>query len=213
MKLLAIGAHPDDIELGCGGTLALASKLGHQIWVVIVSGDAAFNYENIAIRTSEQAATETYGAMEILGVEQTIRLGFADKDIPYNSNLIERLDKIITEFRPDRIFTHWPFDTHQDHCSSALSSISASRYFNSILMVEPLPPSGRSYVGFRPQLYIDITSVIDTKLASLKAHRSQYARYGERWIKAVESRASHRGFEMGVNYAETFEVMRFELKL
>ncbi|MBF0236079.1 MAG: PIG-L family deacetylase [SAR324 cluster bacterium] len=213
MRIVAIGAHLDDIELACGGTLALAIQRGHEVLMVIAAGGPDLGYDNAILRTSEQSALEAEAAAKVLGVEQLIRLDFPVKDVPYSSETVESFDKITKKFKPDLIFGHWPFDTHQDHQRTALASISASRYFNSILMFEPITPAGRSYIGFRPQMYVDITSTIDIKIKALKTHRSQYERYGERWLEAVRARANHRGFEMGVQYAEAYEIMRFEMKL
>jgi LmbE family N-acetylglucosaminyl deacetylase len=213
MKILAIGAHPDDVELGCGGVLAKAILSGHTVNSIIVSGKTSYDYKNNIIRTQKEVNTESYSAMNELGVTNVTLLDFPDKDIPYNSTSIETLDSLIIELQPDIIYSHWPFDTHQDHSNTSLSTISASRYFNSILMFEPISPSGRSYIGFRPQVYVDISDVIEVKINALKKHYSQYQRYGDAWIDAVLSRANHRGYEMGVEYAEAFEVMRYELIL
>ena len=65
---------------------------------------------------------------------------------------------------------------------------------------------------FRPQVYINITETIEAKINSLKAHKSQYKKYSDKWIEAVVARAKFRGFEMGADYAECFEVVRAELK-
>jgi LmbE family N-acetylglucosaminyl deacetylase len=65
---------------------------------------------------------------------------------------------------------------------------------------------------FRPQVYVNISETIEAKINSLKAHKSQYKKYSDRWIEAVVARARFRGFEMGVEYAECFEVVRAELK-
>ena len=79
-------------------------------------------------------------------------------------------------------------------------------------MYEPFPPSGRSYVAFKPQVYVDITENIPTKIMSLKAHKSQHEKYGQEWIEAIEGRARMRGFECNYKYAEVFETLRMELK-
>jgi LmbE family N-acetylglucosaminyl deacetylase len=213
MKIIAIGAHLDDIELACGGTLALAVDKGHDTLMLVAAGGKDIGYNDVIIRSNEKSILEANNAINVLGVKQLIRLNFPVKDVPYNSQTVEAFDKVITEYQPDLIFSHWPFDTHQDHQRTALSSISASRYFNSILMFEPITPAGRSYIGFRPQMYVDITTTIEKKIESLKSHKSQYDRYGERWLEAVRARSNHRGFEMGVQYAEAYEVMRYELKL
>ena len=77
-------------------------------------------------------------------------------------------------------------------------------------MYEPITPSGRSYVGFRPQFYISIDDTIERKLQALRQHRSEYTKYGEQWIEGVEARSRYRGYEMGARYGETFEVSRLE---
>ena len=213
MKLLAIGAHLDDIELACGGTLAKAVAKGHQVKMVVLSASEYTNYDGKLMRPKSCALAEGRKAASILGVEDLQILDFPAKEIPYHHSVVEPLDQIISSYQPDLIFSHWPFDTHQAHQGAALSSISAARYFNSILLFEPITPSGRSYVAFRPQVYIDITDFIDIKLEALAAHKSEYEKYGSRWLEAVKARANHRGFEMGVKFAEAFEVMRLELKL
>ena len=77
---------------------------------------------------------------------------------------------------------------------------------------EPITPSGRSYVAFRPQLYVDIESTIDLKIASLREHKSEYSKFGaEDWITGVHSRCGFRGYEIGKKYAEAFEILREEM--
>lgn len=213
MKLLAIGAHLDDIELACGGTLARAIQNGHEVSMVVLSDSSYTLYNGKVMRTKSNAIREGKEAAKILGVKNFEIWNFPTKDIPYDSKVVEKLDKKINVFKPDIIFTHWPFDTHKSHQNTALSSISAARYQNSILMYEPITPAGRSYVGFRPQVYVDISDFIDQKLEALKAHKTEYKKYGEEWLEGVKARATYRGFEIGKKYAESFEVMRYELSV
>ncbi len=211
MRYLAVGAHLDDIELACGGTLARAIKNGHQVRMVVLSGSEYSNYKGQVLRTKAQALREGRRAASILGVKDLVVLNNPTKDIPYHSSVVEQIEAHIDDFQPDMIFTHWTFDTHQAHQGVALSTISAARRHPTVLMYEPISPSGRSYVGYRPQLYVDIAETIHQKLESLRAHRSQFEKYGETWIDAIEARARHRGFEGGVKFAESFEVLRMGL--
>lgn len=213
MRLLAIGAHLDDIELACGGTLARATGKGHKVRMVVLSQSDYSNYRGEVLRTKEEALEEGRDAASILGVEDLVVLDNPTKDIPYHSLIVEQIEEQIDDFGPDLIFTHWTFDTHQAHQGVALSTISAARRHPSVLMYEPISPSGRSYVGYRPQLYVDIGDSIGQKLGSLKAHRTQYEKYGQRWIDSIEARARHRGFEGGCTYAESFEVLRMGLAI
>ncbi|MGE5708489.1 MAG: PIG-L deacetylase family protein [Bacteroidota bacterium] len=213
MRIVAIGAHLDDIELACGGTLAKAAEEGHQVRMLVLSESDYSNYHGDVLRTKDEALQEGRNAACILGVEDLVILKNPTKDIPYHSVVVEQIEAQIDDFQPDLIFSHWTFDTHQAHQGAALSTISAARRFPSILMYEPMVPSGRSYVGFRPQLYHDISATIGKKLDALRAHEGQFRKYGQSWIDAVEARARHRGFELGCGYAESFEILRMELAL
>lgn len=208
MRFLAIGAHLDDIELACGGTLAKAIDHGHDVRMVVLSESDYVNYRGEVLRTKAQARREGRQAAAILGVRDLVVLKNPAKDIPYHWKVVEQIEAHIDDFRPDHIFTHWTFDTHQAHQGVALSTVSAARRHPSVLMFEPISPSGRSYVGYRPQMYIDIGDWMGKKLDSLRAHETQYSKYGQGWIDAIEARAKHRGFEGGCAYAESFEVLR-----
>jgi len=75
-------------------------------------------------------------------------------------------------------------------------------------MYEPEYPAGRSYLGFRNQYYVNISSTFDIKMEALKWYKSQVKKYGDNFLEAVEARARHRGYEIGNKYAECFEVVR-----
>ncbi|MEA1915398.1 MAG: PIG-L deacetylase family protein [Campylobacterota bacterium] len=213
LKLVAIGAHPDDIELACGGTLAKAKENGHEVDMIIVTGSSSKDHNDNYIRTEFQAKGEQSNAAEVLGVKNVHILEFEDMSVPYSKELVSRLDEIINDIQPDVVFTHFVFDTHQDHIHTAQSTLSAARKQNTVLLYEPINPSGRGYIPFRAQVYFDITNTIDKKLNSLKAHKSQYKKYGENWIESIKARAKFRGFEIGSEYAECFELVRMEVKL
>ena len=211
MKILAVGAHLDDIELACGGTLAKAMKAGHEVKVIIMSKSGYTNSDGKMMRQDDIAVQEGLNALAILGITDIEILDFPTKDIEYNSTVIGSIDRRIAEYDPDVIFTHHPFDTHQAHVGVSKSTISAARRKNTIFFYEPITPSGRSYVAFKPQVYVDITETMDQKLSSLVEHVTEYKKFGEEWIEGVRCRCGFRGYEMGVKFAEAFEVLRCEL--
>ncbi len=213
MNILAIGAHLDDIELACGGTLAKAVKNGHRVKMLVMTDSSYKNFDGRILRTREEALVEGTKAANILGIKDLRILDLPIKYIPYNGDSVEKINEVIDDFKPDYIFTHWIHDTHQDHMNTALATISASRYKTNIFMHEPFPPSGRSYMAFRPQAYFDITETIEDKIMSLKEHKSQHDKYGDDWTDAVRGRARVRGFESGYKYAEVFEIVRTDFKL
>ncbi len=213
MKILAVGAHLDDIELACGGTLAKAVDRGHNVKMIVMSKSGYSNYDGRVIRTEENAIIEGRNAARVLGIDDIEILGFETKDIPFHSTVIEVLDEKIQDYRPDIIFTHWIFDTHQAHEGVAKSTIAAARRHNNICMYEPIYPAGRSYMGFRPQMYIDVGGYEEQKLEALRQHKTEYKKFGEEWVEGTKARMLYRGYEMGQEYAEAFEIVRCGLEL
>lgn len=212
MRILAVGAHLDDIEIACGGTLAKAVVDGHRVKVLIMSKSGYTNIQGQMQRSDDTAVREGTIALHTLGIRDIEIKDFPTKDIPFCSDVVTTIDVCINTYKPDIIFTHHPFDTHQAHVGVSQSTIAAARRKNTILFYEPIAPSGRSYVAFKPQVCVDITEYIDTKIEALKKHTSEYNKFGaEDWIEGVRSRCGFRGYEMGVKYAEAFEVLRLEM--
>ena len=207
-NVLAVGAHADDVEIGCGGTVALHTQRGDKVIILIMAESAYTYYDGRVLRTEEEWKTEEARGAKVLGAK-LINLGFKTKEVPYSRESIESINRVIDEYSIDIIYTHWYHDSHQDHRRTTQSVLSAGRYVKNILMYEPEYPAGRSYLGFRNQYYVDITSTFDKKMEALKQHKSQIRKYGEKmFLEAVEARARHRGYEIGSRYAECFEVVR-----
>lgn len=212
MKILAIGAHLDDIEIACGGTLAKAVDAGHDVKVLIMSKSGYTNKEGIIQRSDEIAVAEGKIALNTLGVFDIEILDFPTKDIPFQSDVVNSIDVCMSDYNPDIIFTHHPFDTHQAHEGVAKATIAAARRRNTVFFYEPITPSGRSYVPFKPSLYVDIEKSLDKKIASLRCHKSEYNKFGaENWVEGVRCRCGFRGYEIGVKFAEAFEILRMEM--
>ena len=164
------------------------------------------------MRKNEDAVVEGTNALHVLGIQNIEILDFPTKDIPFCSAVVNAIDVCVAEYNPDIIFTHHPFDTHQAHEGVAKATIAAARRKNTILFFEPIAPSGRSYVSFKPTLYVDIEKTIEKKIGSLKCHKSEYNKFGaEDWIEGVRCRCGFRGYEMGKKYAEAFEILRMEM--
>jgi LmbE family N-acetylglucosaminyl deacetylase len=206
-NILAVGAHADDIEIGCGGTVACHVRKGDRVIILIMAESSYTNYDGKVLRSLSEGADEEESAANVLGAEM-INLGFTTKSVPYSRESIEAINKVIDEYKIDTIYTHWHNDTHQDHIHTTQSVFSAGRYVKNVLMYEPEYPAGRSFLGFWNQYYIDVTSTFDIKMKALLCHKSQVNKYGDAFIEAIEARARHRGYEIGSKYAECFEVLR-----
>lgn len=212
MKILAVGAHLDDIEIACGGTLAKAIASGHEVKVLIMSKSGYTNKDGQLQRSDELAVKEGVNALHTLGIQEIEILDFETKDIPFRSDVVNAIDLRVAEYDPDMIFTHHPFDTHQAHEGVSKATIAAARRKNTVFFYEPITPSGRSYVAFKPTLYVDIESTLDKKIESLKCHTSEYNKFGaEDWIEGVRCRCGFRGYEIGKKFAEAFEILRLEM--
>lgn len=198
MKILAFGAHPDDIEVSVGGTILKYRQRGDQVIGIIVT--VPFNKE-IRIEEAKKAAA-------ILDMDLKI-LDLNPNEVIFTRKLVGTFDNIIGKYAPDIIYTHWINDTHQDHRNVALTTIAAARYNKSSLyMYEQTIPGGIGISSFKAQLYIDISDVIDKKMESILAHRSQVYKNKEWWLSGLKGRCAHHGYQIGVKYAEVFEVIK-----
>lgn len=217
-KYLAIGAHFDDIEIGAGGFIALERDRGNIAKAVVMADGNYDSLDGQKVRTEQIANSEGVEAIKHLGLndENLICLRYPETRIPYNKEIICKIESIINDFNPDVILTHWVHDSHQDHINTALSVISAARYRYSLLMWEPVFPSGRfSTIPFVPQLYVDISAYTNQKIKALESHRSQVEKFSKqniKWIEGIFARAKFRGFECQSDYAETFFVYRMKYK-
>ncbi len=209
MNILAIGAHYDDIELGCGGSLLKLRDAGHQIHVIVVTTSEYTNYDGSPYRTVEQARYEGVCAANELGVSSIVCLERTTKQVECNTPLVEDLNALIDRISPDIIFTHWHGDTHKDHSAVAKASLIAVRHYPSVLLYRS--NWYHSPTIFNGRFYIDISDVIDRKSILLRLHKVEYERRGEEWIDFMKSRAREAGLRMGTQYAEEFEVFKYRM--
>lgn len=197
MKVLAIGAHPDDIELGCGGTIAKHSKNGDETYFLIMS------YGERGSGTKETRKSEAEKSGETLKVKRIFFLGLPDTNISYSHETIEKIEQVIAQVKPDRIYTHSSKDIHQDHLNTAMSSITASRKILNVFSYE----SPSIYPNFFPQLYVGIEKTLSLKLNVIKLYLSQN-RKSYIQSNAIKGLAGFRGLQVGLKYAEAFEIVR-----
>jgi LmbE family N-acetylglucosaminyl deacetylase len=197
MKVLAIGAHPDDIELGCGGTLAAHRDAGHEVaMLVMTSGERGPTDMGSRVQEQEDSA-------ELLGAE-LLWGGFQDGAIPEGRACVDVIQEAIAHIEPEVVYSHAPNDTHQDHRATAQGTISASRRLERLCLYE-----GPTTTEFRPSVYVDIADQVEPKIDALRAHVSQVLKNGLVDLEAIEALARHRGFQARIRQAEAFETDRF----
>ncbi|MCF8078448.1 MAG: PIG-L family deacetylase [Desulfobacterales bacterium] len=204
VNILAIGAHPDDIEFGCAGTLAKYAAKEHRIFMMILTKGGEGGDQ-------ETRAREQNDAKAVIGVEDIFWGEYQDTRLFPNKGLINDVEAVIERVRPDFIFTHFPDDTHQDHRHLAQATISATRYIRNVLFFE-----GPTTQNFTPQVYVDISETLGRKVDALEAHFSQIGKTNIEDMNIVElarSTANFRGIQGRVKYAEAFASLRLFINI
>jgi LmbE family N-acetylglucosaminyl deacetylase len=204
VNVLAIGAHPDDIEFGCAGTLTRYAQRGEVVHLFIATDGGLGGDADVRRREQHDSAL-------IMGARDVFWGGYADTEVPLNRDLIVRLESVIRQVRPTMIFVNYPDDTHQDHRNLAQGAMSATRYVPNFLFYEV--PSTQQ---FSPNCYTDVEKVLDMKLACLEAHRSQVTKTNIEDLSIFElavSCANFRGIQARVKYAEAFQSVRLMLDI
>ncbi|MCA6074492.1 PIG-L deacetylase family protein [Fulvivirga sedimenti] len=202
MKILVTGAHPDDPETGCGGTIARYSQAGHDVTVLYLTrGEAGIpgtgHEEAAAIRTHEAEA-----ACKILGAKPLFA-GQVDGDTMVTNEWNKKIGSIIASEKPDIIFTQWPVDTHRDHRACALMVYDAWLYGGrkqAFYYYEVM--TGSQTMNFNPTDYVDISGTIKRKWDACFVHESQKIR--ETYDQDHGKMEIFRGMEGGYQYAEAF---------
>jgi LmbE family N-acetylglucosaminyl deacetylase len=223
MNILAIGAHPDDIELQCAGTLALYAAAGHKVFIAVATngnvGSPTLSREEIAaVRHAEQAAS-----CAMIGA-QLIWMDFDDEWLMNDRPTRTRFIDAIREADPDVMFIHGPTDYHPDHrivgqvAEDARIPASVRLVETSLPYIRKIPhlfymdnPAG---VGFTPEVYVDITATYEMKRRMLLCHQSQ-----DTWLRAIygdhtsitdmmTDNAKARGLAGGYPYAEGFREVK-----
>lgn len=207
MNILAIGAHFDDVELGCGGALAKHAQGGDRVYVYVATVSGFTNQYDRTVRSSRIALKEGTAAMKILGVKELICGQFKTLEVEFVDELNVELLKIVQEKKIDTVYAHWTGDIHHDHQAVAKASLHACRHVPRLLMYRS--NWYHSTMEFRGNFYIDITRHWDTKEKAIQAHASEIERTAGKWIHFFKNEAENAGQRIDVKYAEIFEVVKW----
>ena len=202
MKILAIGAHPDDIEYGCGGTLIKYAQRGHDTSLLILTDGGRGGDPAKRRKEQEEAA-------RVIGARQIFWGGYQDTELSIERDLVQKVEEILHLVRPDRLLVHFGDDTHQDHRHLSTSVVTASRYTRDILFYE-----GPTTSNFSPSVFVDVDGVLERKLEALAAHASQVAKTGVESLSILDlarAAAHFRGIQGRARNAEGFVPLRLFL--
>jgi bacillithiol biosynthesis deacetylase BshB1 len=218
IDILAFGAHPDDVELGCGGSLVKLEKLGYKTAIVDLTEGELGSRGTVKQRYEESAA-----AAELLQLEFRSNLKIPDGHIELNDENKSKLIELIRITKPRLILAPYHEDRHPDHVHASQLITEAWFYAGVKKMRSDLPPHRPFRIlyymakyEFKPSFVIDISEEYDTKYQALASYQSQFFNpewpeeqtfISSKWfMDSVEFRARHFGWMAGVKYGEPFWV-------
>jgi LmbE family N-acetylglucosaminyl deacetylase len=193
--ILAVGAHPDDIELGSAGTLKEHINHGDKVYGIVVTDGSNGSH---CKRNSECRAS-----FEYLGMEDLIELGFPDGYLRHDGKSVEAVEKVIRLLKPNRIYAHSESDRHQDHQTTARIVQSAGRKVHEVYLFET--PS--TTPQFTPTAFNEVSQTLPDKLKALEHYQSQIDK-GIVDLDRVEGQARYWGKINGLKLAEAYETYR-----
>ncbi len=216
LDILAFGAHPDDVEIGCGGTLIRAVDDGRQVGIVdLTRGEMGTR------GTVETRAEERLAAAELLGISVREQLDFGDGNLAAGRDQELALIELIRRYRPNVLIAPWPDDRHPDHTRTGRLVTDAWFYAGLVRIETELPPHRPDAVLYyiqnyvqHPSLVVDVTAVWDRRVEAMRAYQSQFHNPDSdepmtfiakpSFLKLIEARARHFGALAGVEFGEAF---------
>ena len=199
-SVLAVGAHPDDIELGCGASLLAHAAAGDVVTMLVMTGGESG--PGASNRHAEQRlAARTLGAALRWG-------GLRDCTVTPDAATVAVVEQAIQATDADLVYVHAPDDSHQDHRATAAATLSAARRLSRVLHYQ-----SPSTLTFSPTTFVDVTAYLSGKLAALGAHASQVELSAMVEPDAVVASARHWGAQARIGYAEAFAPTRMVIDL
>lgn len=206
MNVLAIGAHYDDIEIGCGGTLAKHLAKCDKVIACVVTNSKYSDYNGGMIRSAEVALAEGREAAQVIGYD-LLSLGYENKCVKHGVKLIEDINIIVDKYNIDTVYSHWVGDVHQDHAAVSLSTMAGARKVSRLLMYQ-----SNLYFSDKPfhaNYYCDISEFIEIKIRAINAHANEVRKFGQGWLDFWKNEARNNGQKFNVAYAEAFQVVKY----
>jgi LmbE family N-acetylglucosaminyl deacetylase len=205
MKILAIGAHADDVELGCGGTLLKHRDAGDEINILVVTHSGYSSKTKNFHRSREIATNEGKKSASLLKAKFYC-LEKEPLTLAPNEKFVLELEEVITDIQPDRIYVHRPSDTHSDHAAVGCIALRAARKCDSVFLYR-----SNWYImdnDSEDKYYVDISKYIQQKRDLISVFESEMKAVNYSWIEFVTKQNCASGAKIGVEYAETFQMVK-----
>jgi len=197
-SILAIGAHPDDVEIGCGGTLKKHSERGDDVTILTLTKGAQGGDKTQREKESNCAAKSLESRL--------VMCDLVDTKMSDGGDTISSIYKVIEMYQPDIVYTHSIHDTHQDHRATHYATLVAARKIERVYAY--LAPSGT--IDFHPRYFEHIEEYIDDKMKAINCFTSQTIGSDRPYLKKsiIKSTAQYWGRFSNYGYVEPFEVIR-----
>lgn len=211
-SVMAIGAHPDDIEFGCAGTLIRHHQAGDTIvYVCMTDTESQDGTTGEIIRSADQVRSETVAAAKEIGCSTIKFLPFKDLHVPFSFQSVSMLESVIKEFKVDTIYTHWAGDANQDHIATFKSTMAAARYVPNVFCYEQIPISRMTDNQMEINYYVDVDKQFEKKIRAALCHESQIKKYSKIGLDVSENLttlAKFRAIQAKCKYAEAFKILK-----
>ena len=202
-KILYIGSHLDDIEIGCGGTL-LKNRNKKNYFLILTNSEYKNNGK--LIRSKDAAEKSFQKVRSKVKITKYKILDNKTNNLQVNDKLVVSIRNFIDFINPDLIFTHWTGDAHQDHNVAGVATLSAARHIKNILMYRS--NNYETNTSFKSNFYVDISKEFKKKIELIKLYGDEMKRTNFKWIEILKHQNTIDGFKNDTKYCEAFEIVR-----
>lgn len=204
MRVLAIGAHFDDVELGCGGTLLNHLKKGDELNIIVITKSGYISKVNMHERNDKIACEEGIKSAKLLNAN-LIMGDFETLKLTASLELVNYLCEQVKQINPDIVYTHFWGDQHLDHQAVAKASLIATRDTKRVLvylsnMYDTIP-------NFKPNYFVNISNSFKGKMSLINCFKSEWETHPQ-WQKQMKAISQIYGIKIGKEFAEAFQVVR-----
>jgi N-acetylglucosamine malate deacetylase 1 len=207
-SILVFGPHPDDQELGMGGTIVKLARQGHRVHLVDMTNGEPTPHGSVETRERESAE-----AAKVLGVERTL-VGLKNREVTHDIESRHKVAAVIRRHRADWLFVPYPIDAHPDHVATSRICDDArfdAKLTKSDIAGEPYYPKRIIYyfcthlrMNFTPNFCVDISDTLEQKMAAIACYKSQFVGASGSVPEQVKAVSAYFGTRIGTAHAEPF---------
>jgi len=218
-NILVVAAHSDDEVLGCGGTIKKLSEQGHNIAVIFMTDGVSSRQTKTVKSAKEHRRKCSERAAAILGISEITQLDFPDNSLDKVPliDLVQTIEKVVLDFRPTMVFTHYLHDLNIDHSIVSRATLTATRPYPGTFVKKVMGFEVNSSTEwafgkpqFSPNYFVNISDTFPKKIDALLAYTEEIRKAPHpRSVSGISALATYRGSASGFEYSEAFKIYRF----